>query len=58
MPPIPRIYNNNAAPIMRGCRIHEKAKEMRAKALFTKFSLSKHMGNLLMNPEAGDHVTA
>ncbi len=31
------FYNNNAAPIMQGCRIREEVKEMRAKALFSKF---------------------
>ncbi len=34
------FYNNNAAPIMRGHKISEKAKETSVKELFSKCCLS------------------
>ncbi len=36
----PSSINNNVALIMRGCRICEKAADMPAKALFSKFCVS------------------
>ncbi len=36
----PSSTNNNTAPILRGCRICEKATKTRAKLLFSKFRIS------------------
>ncbi len=44
------FYNNNsAAPITRGCRICEKAKETRAYVLFSKFRVGRQQNNDVIN---------
>ncbi len=45
------FYNSNAAPIMPGWRIPEKAKETGAKVLFSKFRFSTTFVNLSFIPQ-------